>query len=134
MKIKDIATRASAYGMEGVITDGNDVLAVYETVRKAVEKARDGGGPTLVECKTYRRGGHSRTDGNIYRNKEEEKEWLAKDPIPRMKEYLISKGILTEAKSKEIEQKKEKEIDDAVEFAKSSPSPKPEDALEDVFA
>ena len=134
MKIKDIATRASAYGMEGIITDGNDVIAVYETVHEAVEKARNGGGPTLVECKTYRRGGHSRTDGNIYRDKEEEKEWMAKDPIPRMKEYLISNRILTEAKSKEIEQKKEKEIDDAVEFAKSSPSPRQEDALEDVFA
>ena len=134
MKIKDIAIRASSYGMEGKVVDGNDVISVYEAVHEAVSKARDGKGPTLVECKTYRRGGHSRTDGNIYRHKEEEKEWLAKDPIPRMKEYLIGKGILTEAQGKEIEEKKEMEIDDAVEFAKSSPSPKPEDALEDVFA
>ena len=134
MKIKDIAQRAGAYGIPGEVVDGNDVIAVHTSVRKAVEKARKGQGPTLIECKTYRRGGHSRTDGCLYRDKEEEKEWLAKDPIVKMRDTLLGSGVLSQTKVEEIDEKVEKEIDQAVEYAQGAPSPSPEDALKDVFA
>jgi len=119
MKIKDVAERASSYGIPGKIADGNDI---------------EGKGPTLLECKTYRRGGHSRSDACRYRDKEEEKVWLAKDPIPQAKKKLIRMGVLTEEKVKEIEEKVKKEIEDAIEYARKSPSPEPEDTLVNVFA
>ncbi len=134
MKLKDIANRAFSYGIPGVVVDGNDVVAVYEVARKAIDRARKGEGPTLIECKTYHIGGHSRSDPRQYRDKEEEKRWLAKDPIPRMKKKLIATNILSSEKSENIEAAIEKEIDEAIKFAQSSPSPKPEDALRDVFA
>jgi len=133
MKIKNIAERASAYGIPGVVVDGNDVLAVYRVVKEAVKRARSGEGPTLIECKTYRYGGHSRSDACNYRPPGEKEEWLKKDPILRMKNRLIEMGILNEEMAKEIEEKIEKEIDEAVEFAQNSPEPKPEDTLKDVW-
>ncbi len=134
MKIKNVAERASSYGIPGKIADGNDILSVYQAAKEAISRAREGKGPTLLECKTYRRGGHSRSDACKYRDKEEEKVWLAKDPIPQAKKKLIQMGILTEAKVKEIEEKVKKEIEDAIEYARNSPSPKAEDTLENVFA
>jgi len=134
MKIKNIADRASAYGIPGVVVDGNDVLAVYQTVKEAVRRARAGEGPTLIECKTYRHGGHSRSDGCHYRPPGEKEEWLKKDPILRMRNKLIEMEILSEEMAKEIEEKIEKELDQAVDFAQSSPDPKPEDTLNDVWA
>jgi pyruvate dehydrogenase E1 component alpha subunit len=119
--------------MPGVTIDGNDVLKVHETARKAIERARGGGGPTLVECLTYRRGGHSRSDANLYRDKKEEKEWLARDPIRMLGERLKKEGALRGEKTQEIEARVEKELDEAVEFARSSPEPKPRDALKNVF-
>jgi len=133
MKITNIADRASAYGIPGVVVDGNDVIAVYENVNKAVEHARSGKGPTLIECKTYRHGGHSRSDACNYRPKGEKEEWLKKDPIVGMKNKLIEMKIFTEEAFKEMETKIEEEIDEAVDFAKNSPFPKAEDALTDVW-
>jgi len=88
----------------------------------------------LIECKTYRRGGHSRSDPGQYRDKKEEGIWLAKDPISRMHKNLIKMGILTEEKGKGIENEVKAQIDEAIEFAQKSPSPKPEDVFKDVFA
>jgi len=134
MKIKDIAERASSYGIPGKVVDGNNIFSVYEAAREAILRAREGKGPTLLECKTYRRGGHSRSDACRYRPREEEKFWLAKDPISRTKEKLIQMGILTSKKAKEIEEKVKKEIDQAIEYARKSPFPQPQDTLTNVFA
>jgi pyruvate dehydrogenase E1 component alpha subunit len=134
MNIENIADRAIAYGIPGVVVDGNDVLAVYEATVKAVERARKGEGPTLIECKTYRHKGHSRVDPAKYRPKEEVEEWLAKDPIKRFKEKLLQEGAITEAEIQQIEQEVAAEIDEAVRFAMESPYPAPEEALEDVYA
>jgi pyruvate dehydrogenase E1 component alpha subunit len=134
MKIKDIAERASSYGIPGKVVDGNDVFSVYQVAREAILRAREGKGPTLLECKTYRRGGHSRSDACRYRPKEEENFWLEKDPISRAKERLIQMGILTLEKVEEIEEKVRKEIDQAIEYARKSPFPRPEDTLTNVFA
>jgi pyruvate dehydrogenase E1 component alpha subunit len=134
MKIKNVAERASSYGIPGKIADGNDILSVYQAAKEAIARARKGKGPTLLECKTYRKGGHSRSDACRYRDKEEEKVWLAKDPIPQAKKKLIQMGVLTEESAREIEEKVKKEIEDAIEYARKSPSPEAEDTLVNVFA
>ena len=134
MAIENVADRAIAYGIPGEAVDGNDVLAVYEAARKAVERARKGEGPTLIECKTYRHKGHSRIDPAKYRPKEEVEEWLAKDPIKRFKEKLLQTNTLVEAEIQQIEKEVSAEIEEAVKFAMESPYPTPEEALEDVYA
>ena len=134
MKIEDVAARASGYGIPGKVVDGNDVFAVYGAAETAISRARRGEGPTLLECKTYRRGGHSRTDACRYRPKEEATTWFAKDPIPRARKELMRLGVLTTKRAKKIEEKVRAEIDDAIEYARNSPSPKPEDTLTGVFA
>ena len=128
MLIKDIADRAAAYGIPGVVVDGNDVLAVYEAAGKAVERARKGEGPTLIECKTYRHKGHSRIDPAKYRPREEVEEWLRKDPIKRFKEKLLKEKLLSEVEIQGIEMEVTNEIEKAVKFAVESPYPKPEEA------
>jgi len=134
MNIENIADRAVAYGIPGAVVDGNDVLTVYEATQKAVERARRGEGPTLIECKTYRHKGHSRVDPAKYRPKEEVEQWLAKDPIKRFKEKLLQTNTLTEAEIQQIEKEVSDEIEEAVKFAMESPYPAPEEALEDVYA
>jgi pyruvate dehydrogenase E1 component alpha subunit len=134
MAIENVADRAVAYGIPGVVVDGNDVLAVYEATQRAVERARKGEGPTLIECKTYRHKGHSRVDPAKYRPKEEVEEWLAKDPIKRFKEKLLQTNTLIEAEIQQIEKEVSDEIEEAVKFAMESPYPAPEEALEDVYA
>jgi pyruvate dehydrogenase E1 component alpha subunit len=134
MAIENVADRATAYGIPGVVVDGNDVLAVYEATQRTVERARKGEGPTLVECKTYRHKGHSRVDPAKYRPKEEVEEWLAKDPIKRFKEKLLQTNTLMESDIQQIEREVLAEIEEAVKFAKESPHPAPEEALEDVYA
>ncbi len=134
MAIEDIADRASAYGIPGVVVDGNDVIAVYEAVKEAVKRARSGGGPTLIEAKTARWRGHFEGDPQIYRTPEEIEEWKKKCPIKRFEEKLLKMGVLNEEKIKEIEDMIAKEIDEAVKFAEESPYPEPEEALEDVYA
>jgi pyruvate dehydrogenase E1 component alpha subunit len=134
--IKDISIRAKAYNMPGITVDGNDVLAVYEASGKAVERARTGEGPTLIECKTYRWRGHHEGDpnrGSRYRPAEEVEEWMKKCPIRRFEERLIKKKISTKEKLKTIREEIEREIDKATAFARESPYPNPQDLYEDVY-
>jgi pyruvate dehydrogenase E1 component alpha subunit len=133
MRIVDIADRASGYGMPGAVVDGNDVLAVYATARKAVERARKREGPTLIECKTYRHKGHSRVDPAKYRVKEEVQEWLEKDPIKRLMDMIVSEHVLSNDEIEKIETAAMAEVEKAVKFAIESPYPAPEEALEDVY-
>ncbi|MBS7645794.1 dehydrogenase E1 component subunit alpha/beta [Candidatus Bathyarchaeota archaeon] len=133
LRIERVSDRASAYGIKGVTVDGNDVLAVYEAAGEAVERARNGEGPTLIECLTYRHGGHSRGDPATYRPKDEVEEWLKRDPIPRFKARLIEWGVLKPEEAEQMESEVEDEIRRAVEFAEASPWPRPEVALEDTY-
>ena len=133
-KIENIADRAPAYCMEGVIVDGNNPEAVYEAVKKAAEKARNGGGPTLVECKTYRHYSHFTGEPDNYRTPEEIAAWKKKDPIKVYPLKLIEDGVIDEEGLKQIQKEVEKEINDAVEFAENSPRPRLESALENVYA
>lgn len=133
MTIENIADRAAAYGIPGVVADGNDVLAVYEAAHEAVDRARKGEGPTLIECKTYRHKGHSRFDPATYRPKEEVEKWMKRDPIAQFKARLIEMKTLTEEEVNKIEQEVTATVDDAVKFAVESPHPAPEEALENVF-
>ena len=133
MKVKNIADRASAYGIPGVICDGNDAVDVYKKAYEAVTRAREGKGPTLIECKTYRHRGHSRFDQGKYRPEEEVNEWLRMDPIIRMRERLTSTGVLTEEEADVIVNEVDEEIEVAAKFALESPFPDPKTALEDVW-
>ena len=133
MLIENIADRAVAYGIPSVVMDGNDVLAIHEAARLAVERARKGEGPTLMECKTYRRKGHSRFDPATYRPKEEVETWLKKDPIAHFQTKLFEMGALTKAEAEKIIQEVTTEVDEATKFAVESPFPEPEEALGDVY-
>ncbi len=133
LKIENVADRAAAYGMPGVIVDGNDVLAIYRVAGEVIARARRGGGPTLVECKTYRLCGHSRSDPLTYRDKAEEALWRAREPIGRLAAYLKERGLATEETLGRIEQEVIALIDDAVAYAESSPDPQPTDTLKHVF-
>lgn len=134
MSIQNVADRAAAYGIPGVIVDGNDVLVVYEAARTAVERARAGKGPTLIECKTYRHKGHSRVDSAKYRPKEEVEEWLGKDPLKRFRQAMLGNGILTQTELEHVETEVADEVADAVKFALDSPYPEGKEALENVYA
>ncbi len=133
MAIENVADRAVAYGIPGVVVDGNDVIAVFEAAHEAVERARSGNGPTLMECKTYRHKGHSRFDPATYRPKEEVEEWLKRDSIIRFKARLLEMKTLTEEEADKIEQEVVAAVEDAVKFALESPYPKPDGALENVY-
>jgi pyruvate dehydrogenase E1 component alpha subunit len=134
MGIENIADRAAAYGICGVTVDGNDVLTVYNTAQEAIERAREGKGPTLLECKTYRQKGHSKFDPGVYRPKEEVEEWMRRDPILRFRRQLLETEIITKDDISQVEQDVNEAIAEAVKFAVESPFPKPEEALEDVYA
>ncbi len=127
------ADRASAYGLEPVLIDGNDVDVVYKTAQRALELARKGGGPSLIEAETYRHGGHSRADPGKYRPDEEVKAWLAKDPLPRYRARLLEMGIAA-AEIEKIEAETNAEIDRATEIARNAPLPALELADKDVWA
>jgi acetoin:2,6-dichlorophenolindophenol oxidoreductase subunit alpha len=127
------ADRASAYGLEPVLIDGNDVDVVYQTAQRAIEVARRGGGPSLIEAETYRHGGHSRADPGKYRPDDEVKAWLAKDPIPRYRKRLLDLG-LDEAKLDALEAEAQAQIDRATEEARNAPPPDPSIAEIDVWA
>jgi TPP-dependent pyruvate/acetoin dehydrogenase alpha subunit len=111
-----------------------DVLAVREATQPAIERARAGKGPTLLEFNCYRMVGHSRSDPANYRSKEEVEEWKKKDPIKVMGEMLVTNKVLEPKGLQELEEKVKKEIDDAVAIADQSPKPAPEECLEDVYA
>lgn len=133
-KLENIADRACAYGIDGVVADGNDVLAVYEAAGKVIKKARNGGGPSIIELKTFRRCGHSRRDSKAYMKKEELNYWMARDPIAIFKDKLLKAGFCSEEDLERISKEVDAEIEQAVEYAQASPDPRPEDALEDVFS
>jgi pyruvate dehydrogenase E1 component alpha subunit len=130
----DIAHRACAYGIPGEAVDGMDVLAVRQSVSKAVKRARRGEGPSLIECKTYRWYGHSISDPRKYRTKEEEAAWKARDPIPAFATRLVEAGIVTEAEMEDLEEKVKEEIEEATEFAFNSPTPPVEELELYVYA
>ena len=131
--VADIADKAAAYDMPAVTVDGNDLMAVYEAASEAVARARKGGGPTLVECKTYRHRGHFEGDPATYRPEEEVAEWKTKDPIPRIERKLLEMGVLTQGRVDEIRSTIAKEVDAAVEFAAASAFPAPSEVTEDVY-
>ncbi|MCD4526508.1 thiamine pyrophosphate-dependent dehydrogenase E1 component subunit alpha [Nocardioides sp. cx-173] len=134
MAVENIADRAAAYGIPGVTVDGNDVSAVYEATRTAVDRARAGEGPTLVENLTYRWKGHSKSDKNLYRTKEEISEWRALDPILRFEHDLKESGLLSEEDIQGIRTQAMEEMRDAVRTANSAPDADPSDLLDAVFA
>jgi pyruvate dehydrogenase E1 component alpha subunit len=134
-KVRNLSDRAAAYGIKGVSIDGNDVLAVYETVLAAVAAAREGGGPALVECKTYRWKGHHVGDpATQYRTREEEAHWRDRCPVGCFRHDLIKKGIISAQVLDALEGEIQAEIRAAVDFAKNSPYPNPEEAFEDVYS
>ena len=134
MPVANVADRACAYAMPGVTVDGNDLPVVAAAAREAVDRAREGGGPTLVECKTYRWHGHSEHDKAFYRTDEELAMWKSRDPIPTFTTYLKGLQVLSDEKQAEIESRVRSTIDDAVEFAMNSPDPDPSDAVTDLYA
>ena len=134
MAVSDVAMRASAYAMPGVTVDGNDLAAVVAASRVAIERARGGAGPSLIECKTYRIRGHSKSDRNLYRTKEEIEAWREADPITRLEDELASGGRMTKAELAAIERDAQQRIDEAIEFAKASPDPDPAQLTRDVYA
>ena len=134
MKIDKISDRASSYGMPGVNVDGNDVIAVYSAVAEAIDRARDGGGPTLIENVTYRWRGHSKSDANRYRTKEEIDEWKAKDPIPRLADQMLSEGRLTQMQVDDIKARAYKLINDTAIFAEGCDDPTLDTIEEGVYA
>ncbi len=131
--IQDIADRASAYGIPGIMVDGQDTEAVYGVVKNAADRARAGDGPSLIECKTYRYRGHSRTDTAPYRKPGELDEWLQRDPILILKERMIAEGQLDEVEFAELRQAAETVVIDAVEWAKNEPFPPLEALYADVY-
>ncbi len=130
--VKDISVRASSYNMEGISVDGNDVIAILKAAEKAVSKARNGEGPTLIECKTYRIMGHWTGDPQTYRTKEEVEMWKERCPIKRFEDYMRSIDISNEI-IREKEQKAIDEIEKAAYFAEKCPEPDPAYVMDDVF-
>ncbi len=133
-KIEDIADRAVSYGMPGVVVDGNDAVAVYEAAFEAVDRARSGEGPTLIECKTYRWRTHFEGEPDTYRPPEELAAWIKREPIAPYRKLLIEQGVMSEAEAQAIEKKVVAELDAGVEYARSSPLPTPESAMADLWA
>jgi pyruvate dehydrogenase E1 component alpha subunit len=129
-----VAERAEAYRMPGITVYGNDPIEVFEVVKKAAERARHGEGPTLVECITYRRGGHKRDDPATYRPTEEVEAWLKEDPVPAFRARLVKDSRWGEKKVKAIENEVKAILDDAVEFAQASEEPSTDLAMEHVYA
>ena len=129
--VEHLALRAAGYGMPGRTIDGNNIVEVYLTVREAVERARRGGGPSLIECKTMRMSGHGTHDFSGYVSKEDVEAWKKKDPIDWFNRYLSDKGFLSEGERKEIEERVEREVEEGLEYARTQPMPKPEDLLKE---
>jgi TPP-dependent pyruvate/acetoin dehydrogenase alpha subunit len=131
--IEDIASRAAGYGMPGVVVDGNDVEAVYEVVEEAVVRARRGEGPSLIEAKTYRIGGHFDGESGHYRSREEIEEWRKRDPIDRYRGWLLSEGICQASEMAAVEERIREEIEQAAEQAINDPFPALDSLVTDVY-
>ena len=131
--VKDISVRAKGYDMPGETVDGNDVLDVLKAVEKAAARARRGEGPSLIECKTYRLRGHWTGDPEVYRTREDVESWWAKDPITRLRAYLLDNKLATAKQLDDIDSATQEEVEAATEFALNSPEPDPATVLDDVF-
>ena len=134
VKNKDLKQRAAAFGFKAYECDGNDVLAVYETVKEAREYVVAGNGPVLVVEHTYRTSGHSKSDGNLYRTKEEIKYWADRNPIIRFRQFLTENNIFTNEEIDAMQASADKAIADAIEYAKAQPQPEVADLEADVYA
>lgn len=133
MPVKDVAERAAAYAMPGVVVDGNNYAEVAEASFQAVERARRGEGPSLIECKTYRIRGHSKSDRNLYRTKEEIESWVKRDPIALLEAELEALGLASRSEIEAIRAQVEDEIAEGLAFAEASPMPSPLEILRDVY-
>ena len=132
--VEHIADRAQAYGFDGVVVDGTDVLAVYRETRHAIEKAREGGGPTLVECITLRMEGHAVHDDAFYVPKEMFEEWARRDPIERFRSWLRDNAAFTDEEEDEISEDVKRILNEAIRLAEESPMPDPCTLTEGVYA
>ncbi len=132
--LTNLSDRAKAYGFPGISLDGNNVLEVYDAAQKAIERARSGQGPTLLECKTYRWYGHSEIDPAKYRMKEEVDAWKKKDPVVAFEKVLTEKKLLTDAKKTQIAAEITQEINEAVDFAEQSPYPDASELADHIWA
>ena len=133
-RITKFADRAKAYGFAGITIDGNDLLTVYQTVRDAIERARAGSGPTLIECLTYRWYGHSEIDPANYRTETEVESWKQRDPVVLYERHLEETGIMPQSEREEIIARIDAEIDEAITLAESSPHPEGDEALDDLYS
>lgn len=134
VNIEDLSTRAKSYGFPGKTIDGNDIVEVYDTAEEAIDRARSGLGPTLIEMKTYRWRGHSKSDQEAYRTKDEVEKWKLRDPIKRYESLLVEVGILTQAQIAEMKLAASDTVKESVLFAKASEQPTIDDLLTDVYA
>ena len=134
MCVPNIADRAAAYDMPGVVVDGNDAVAVCEAAAEAISRARKGKGPSLIECKTYRHRGHFEGDACVYRDENELAEWKEKDPIPRLEQKLLEMGVLTEDKIESVKKSLLEDLAAAEKFAEESPYPEVSELTEDVYS
>jgi pyruvate dehydrogenase E1 component alpha subunit len=132
--IDQVAKRAAAYSMPGIHVDGNDPLAMYAAAKEAIDRARAGNGPTLIEAMTFRFHGHLLGDVDAYMDRGEKESWIAKDPVPAFRRWLSSEGYASEAELSAMEQSIAAEIEEAVKFAMNSPYPQVEELRRDVYA
>lgn len=132
--VEDLSVKAAGYGIPGVTVDGNDVVVVYTAMREAIERARSGGGATLLECKTYRWYGHSEIDPAKYRDPAELESWKTRDPIPAMERYLASQNLWADTWKQELTVEIKREIEEAIAFAEGSPKPQGDEALDHVYS
>jgi pyruvate dehydrogenase E1 component alpha subunit len=132
--VEELYKKSCAYETPGLKVDGMDVLDVYEAVRTAVQKAREGGGPTYIEAITYRFRGHSISDPGTYRSEQEKKIWRERDPIPNFAQWLIDAGHASSGEIENMENEEKKGIEEAIRFADESPDPDPEELWTDVYS
>jgi TPP-dependent pyruvate/acetoin dehydrogenase alpha subunit len=133
-RLEHLATRAAGYGIVGVTVDGNDVQAVHDAAATAIEQARAGGGPTLLECVTYRHKGHSKSDRNVYRTRDEIADWQSRDPITQFEAAVVAAGSLDAEELSSIDEATSQAVRDAVIAARESPEASAEDLEKEVYA
>jgi TPP-dependent pyruvate/acetoin dehydrogenase alpha subunit len=133
MAVENVADRAEAYGMPGEIVDGNDILAVWDAATRAIQRARGGDGPTLIECKTFRMTGHSAHDDAGYVPPELFEYWEERDPINRFERFLTERALIDKGAIDDLQRRINHEIDEAIQIAENDPFPEPEDCLKDVY-
>ncbi len=132
--MEDISLKAQAYGFPGITVDGNDVVAMYRVAYEAIQRARNGGGPTLIEAKTYRWHGHSSIDAAKYRAPAEVETWKERDPIAAMERYLTRRNLFTPEWKQTIMESFGQELDEAIEFAEKTPQAEPVECLDHVYS